>query len=226
MSKKSDWVAKGYEELYDQSNQTRTYLSLNMEKMGIEGANARWVENVFNKEQTNYADVFLAWQNPAERTPLKVVAIKDAKITFVPTYRQLYTGLLKNNPNVTNEDLVAMALPERSSKKPTPVPPPTTRPEHTVETALKELIIHFRDAGSKSKAKPAGVGGALIRWEIRDTPPTKALDLLNSALDTATPFTLQFTENQRGNRVYFALAWQSTKGEVGPWSEIGMAIIP
>ena len=226
MSKKNDWLAKSNEGLYNQSNQTSTYLSQNMEKMGIEGANAQWVEDVFNKEQANYADAFLNWQNPAERTALKIVAIKDAKSTLEPVYRQLYIGLLKNNPSVTNEDLVAMALPERSNKKPTPAPTPTTCPEHTVETALKKIIIHFRDAGSKSKAKPAGVSGALIRWEILDTPPAKALDLLNTTLDTATPFTLLFTENQRGNRVYFALAWQNTKGEIGPWSEIGMAIIP
>ena len=226
MSKKNDWLAKSNEGLYNQSNQTSTYLSQNMEKMGIAGANAQWVEDVFNKEQANYADAFLAWQNPAERTPLKIVAIKDAKSTFEPVYRQLYTGLLKNNPSVTSEDLVAMALPERSSKKSTPTPTPTTRPEYTVETALKKIEIHFRDAGSKSKAKPAGVNGALIRWEILNKPPGKAVDLLNTALDTATPFTLLFTENQRGSRVYFALAWQNTKGELGPWSEIGMAIVP
>jgi hypothetical protein len=31
---------------------------------------------------------------------------------------------------------------------------------------------------------------------------------------------------QRGKTVYFALRWENTRGEKGPWSEIMSAIIP
>ncbi|MDR3329013.1 MAG: hypothetical protein LBS63_02745, partial [Prevotellaceae bacterium] len=41
------------------------------------------------------------------------------------------------------------------------------------------------------------------------------LKLPNSALDTASPYTLDFTEAQRGKWVYACLAWQNPKGEKG-----------
>jgi hypothetical protein len=51
-------------------------------------------------------------------------------------------------------------------------------------------------------------------------------DLIHSAFDTRSPFTLSFDENQRGKTVYFCLRWENTRGEKGPWSEIVSGIIP
>jgi hypothetical protein len=35
-----------------------------------------------------------------------------------------------------------------------------------------------------------------------------------------------FENDQRGKTVYFALRWENTRGEKGPWSAIQIAIIP
>ena len=176
-------------------------------------------------EQAEFETRYKTAENPATRTKAAITTKTDARKKFETTLRTTIKAYVTYNPKVTDENRINMGLPIHKTSR-TPVAVPATYPEHTVETALRQIVIHFRDAGKERKAKPTGVGGALIRWDILDTPPTKAVELLNSALDTASPYTLRFTENQRGSRVYFALAWQNTKGEVGPWSEIGMAIVP
>jgi hypothetical protein len=44
--------------------------------------------------------------------------------------------------------------------------------------------------------------------------------------NTRTPYTFPFEYDQRGQTVYFALRWENTRGEKGPWSEIHSTIIP
>jgi hypothetical protein len=107
------------------------------------------------------------------------------------------------------------------------VPPPSTHPDFEIDTAeLRQLTIHFRDAGSTHRGKPAGVHGAEICWEFLNAPPEKIEDLKRSEFDTATPHTLRFDESDRGKRVYICLRWENNKGDKGPWGEIMEAIVP
>ena len=168
---------------------------------------------------------YLVTEFPANRTRAAIVMKNEACKVYKSAIRGILKAYVTYNPDVNDDQRINMGLPIHKTSR-TSIAVPATYPEYTVETSLRQIIIHFRDAGKDRRAKPAGVGGALIRWDILENPPAKAVDLSNSALDTATPYTLKFTENQRGFRVYFALAWQNTKGEVGPWSEIGMAIVP
>ena len=149
----------------------------------------------------------------------------EARSIYEPLLRIL-VGNLEYNTKVTDEERKEMGITGRSTRR-TPVLPPTTYPDFTVDTGtIRRLTINFRNHNSKNKAKPAGVSGAVIRWAMLDAAPEGLEALINSELDTATPFTLDFVDNQRGKRVYFCLAWQNTKGEKGPWSEIGVAIVP
>jgi hypothetical protein len=103
-----------------------------------------------------------------------------------------------------------------------------TYPDYDIDSGtIRHLILHFYDQGKKkSKAKPPGQHGVEIDWAILDAPPAAIKDLVNSAFDTHTPFTLEFDENERGKTVYFCLRWENTRGQKGPWSEIMSAIIP
>lgn len=227
MAKKLDWLSQNHEELYNQSNLTKNYLDKNLEKFGISGASADWVNNTFDPAQQAFANAFVDWQNPAERTPIKTAMLKETKELFCPIYRQLYTGFLKNNPNVKNEDLVAMGLPERSGAKPTPVPDPQTVPEAKIELPSPGVVlVHFNDKGAMRKAKPAGVHGVEIAWAILDDIPVDWSELSNSAFDTHTPYKFTFGGAERGRKLYFALRWENTRGVKGDWSEIYDTVIP
>jgi hypothetical protein len=86
--------------------------------------------------------------------------------------------------------------------------------------------INYRDMNERGTAKPKGVHGVEIAWEILDTPPVNWEQLTHSAFDTRTPAQLVFHGEQRGRTLYFALRWENTRGEKGPWSEIYGTIIP
>jgi hypothetical protein len=65
-----------------------------------------------------------------------------------------------------------------------------------------------------------------IAWALSDTPVTRWNELTHSNVDTNSPFTLVFENDQCGKTIYFAIRWENTRGEKGPWSEITSAIIP
>jgi hypothetical protein len=120
-----------------------------------------------------------------------------------------------------------MGLPERNSGGNTPAPIPTTQIETEIDlSVIRRILFHFHDSGSERKAKPVGVHGAEIRWSILPTAPHSIKELLNSSFDTHTPFMLEFDEEERGLSIYFCLRWENTRGDKGPWGEIGHAIIP
>ena len=218
---KTDFIPRADSSFNDWQKPLVVSLKTNATSWGIPTSTITAIET----EQAEFENRYETAENPATRTKAAVTTKTEARKKFEGTLRTTIKAYVTYNPAVTDEERINMGLPIHKTTR-TAVAVPTTFPEYTVETALRQVTIRFRDAAAGSKAKPAGVNGALIRWDILDTPPEKAIALLNSTLDTASPYTLTFTENQRGKRVYFALAWQNTKGEIGPWSEIGMAIVP
>jgi hypothetical protein len=176
--------------------------------------------------QADFENKYAIAETPETRTSVAILAKTEARRTLETSLRAFLKSYIMYNPDVTDADKRAMALPLHDTK-PTPTPVPTTYPEAEADTSvIRRLTLHFHDNGSKSKAKPAGVHGAEIRWAILDTPPATINELTTSSFDTHTPFTLQFEENQRGKTVYFCLCWENTRGEKGAWGEIVSAIIP
>ena len=169
---------------------------------------------------------FAVAENPATATKAATREKNEAREALETKVRAVNREYLMYNHLLTDADRENMGLPIHKTTH-TPVPAPTTIPEFTVDTSvIRNLKINFRDAGSSSKAKPDGVHGAEIRWNIQDAMPASIDELGHSSFDTHTPFTLAFDENQRGKSVYFCLRWENAKGDKGPWSEIVKAIIP
>jgi hypothetical protein len=128
---------------------------------------------------------------------------------------------------VTDTDLVEMGLPKHSTGGKTPPDPPTSLVEATVDTSTPAtVIIHFREKGKKSTAKPKGVHGAEIIHAILETPPTEWTELTNSSFFTSSPAKLTFTGKQRAMKLFFALRWEDNTGRKGPWNDIDSTIIP
>jgi hypothetical protein len=169
---------------------------------------------------------YLVANIPATRTSPAVIAKIEARRAVEKSVRTMIKAYIAYNAKITDADRIGMGLPIYKTTR-TPVPVPTTYPRFDVDTSIiRHLTVHFYDEGSRRKAKPAGVHGCEIRWDIRDAPPATMDDLLRSALDTRTPFTLGFEENQRGKTVWLCLCWENTTGAKGPWSEMVSAIIP
>jgi hypothetical protein len=226
-----DWLPGNHEALYDKANQTMNYLAESSVRAQFGFADdtplGEWFVDSFDVAYTVFITAYKAWENPALRTHVITAKLINAEKAFKPVYRQLYKGVLRENPLVTDADLIAMGLPERSSGGHTPTPVPQTSPEAEIRLPEPAVVeIHFRDEGSVHRGKPAGVHGAEIAWAVLDTPPEKWSQLTNSSFDTKSPFQFTFEGDQRGKKLYFALRWENTRGVKGPWSNILSAVIP
>jgi hypothetical protein len=230
MATNSDWIPKGHEDLHRQANQTATCLAVgaNITRLGLSGAQT-WISTEFTSKLNTLNTAFTAWQNPATRTSVLVATLKEAEDAFVPSYRKLYNGFLRDNPLVADADLLAMGLPKRSTGGRRPAPVPTTVPEYEIRLPSPAVIevLYFSTTGEGNRrGKPEGVHGVEVRSSVLAEPPAGWNVLTDSSFDTASPIKFTFTGEQRGQRFYFALRWENTRGEKGPWSEIGSAVIP
>jgi hypothetical protein len=220
-----------HEALYDQANQTVEYITVvdNRNRMGFSDDTPLgiWLDGVFLPKHTDFNTAFNIWRDVSTRTRAMTVTLKEKEDAFKPEYRNLYASL-KGNPLVTNNDLVRMALPERSSGSGhMPIPVPLTVPDTKTLTPSPGVIeVQFYDPLTLRRGKPHGVHGVEIVWAILDTPPVNWSELIHSAIDTKTPFRLSFEGEDRGRRLYFALRWENQVGDKGPWSEITSVIIP
>lgn len=68
--------------------------------------------------------------------------------------------------------------------------------------------------------------GSEIWVKIGDPPPTDPQELTFVALDTATPYVMEFKGEDVGKTAYFMLRWVNRKGESGPWSQTVSMMIP
>jgi hypothetical protein len=228
MASNRDWLARSHEGLAVQAAATTAYLTgETLTRIGITGTVLNWYMTEFIPKHNAFVAALDNWRNPSERTPAKITTLLSAEIEFRASYRLLYNGYLRKNPLVTDTDLVEMGLPKHPSGGKTPPQPPSTLIEASADTSKLGIIgINYRDMNEKGTAKPKGVHGAEIVYAILDAPPSDWSQLTNSIFDTKTPAQLVFTGEQRGKTVYFALRWENTRGDKGPWSTIYSAIIP
>jgi hypothetical protein len=150
----------------------------------------------------------------------------ETRKTLERACRQYYRAYLANNPHLGVNDRNELEIPIHSGTR-TPSTPPESRPvPDKIDLALRQVTIHFRDEGSDRKAKPKGAHGCEIRWSLLAAPPAHVGDLGDARLDTRTPVTLHFEEDQRGQKLYFCLRWVGPTGLEGPWGEIHDTIVP
>jgi hypothetical protein len=168
---------------------------------------------------------FYSITNSPKRTSIAVAQKNEARQDLLELIRILINFRLKN-PIITNDQLIALGLNVKDKTR-TPIPPPLTCPKFNLKVVdTRRINISFQDSESVTKAKPYGITGGIISYVILDRPPVKHEELTRTVLASRTPYTLDFTEEERGKTVYIAMRWQNKKGQIGTWSEIMSAIIP
>ncbi|MDR0982908.1 MAG: hypothetical protein LBM07_06710 [Culturomica sp.] len=195
----------------------------NAETWGIPSDVVLTTSELKTKWETTYSVV----ENPVTKTSITVQSKNVARKEYEKQVRMVVKYYISYNLKVSDEDKMAMGLPLHKTTR-TSVPVPDTVPDVTEidRNKIRCLTISFRDSGSDHRAKPAGVQGAVVKWIVSDTPPSGIDVFTHSALDTKSPITLEFTEQERSKLVYFALAWQNTKGEMGQFGEIQSSVVP
>jgi hypothetical protein len=223
-----DWLPKNHEGIYDMAVILVAYLTpAKLDAIGIAGEALAWYNNEFLVKYTDFEAAFNAWKDPAERTKNKIAVLERDEKSFVEMYRALYTGYIKNNPLVSNVELVDMGFPQRHEGGGTPSKPPTEFVEPSIILTGPAIItIEYRVKGEENRGKPKNCHGMELRWAILDQMPVDWTALTNSVFDTASPMQLTFEGEQRSKTLFFACRWENNIGQKGPWSEIFSVIIP
>jgi hypothetical protein len=157
-------------------------------------------------------------EDTAEKNRVKAATKKRLR-TFIK-------GYIRYHPAVTNADRDNCGVPNDSDTR-TPVPVPATRPEFSIVVKdIRTLSLPFHDQGTERRAIPYGIDGAVIHWVVMDHPATNVKELTNSVLATSSPYTLEFSDEERGKIVSIAMQWQNEKGQKGKFSEIQNTIVP
>jgi hypothetical protein len=131
-------------------------------------------------------------------------------------------------PPLTEPDLVSLGLKPRDTN-PTPIARPTARPSADVKLisagAFDILISPERDISHEKKS----YHGCKIVYDLFEqgaTPPTSEKQLTEMRFVRKKKESFVFQPQDSGKKAYFALRYENSKGEAGPWCPIFSVLIP
>ena len=90
----------------------------------------------------------------------------------------------------------------------------------TIDTSqrLRHTINFVDELTPTSRAKPDGAQGCEIWMKVGEPAPAGPKDVHYLALDTRTPYIVDFDAADAGKTAFYMLRWTSTRAEPGPWS--------
>ncbi|MDR2496308.1 MAG: hypothetical protein LBD21_04195 [Tannerellaceae bacterium] len=235
---RADWLPQSHGACHALINQAWKYLD-NTEirarfGFGIEtvynpaiNSPSHWLDNVFKPRLDEYNEVYGEWINQEIRTIVISAKFFRVEGELRTLFRQLYSGFVKGNIFIQEEDLEAMGFPKHRTAR-TEVPVPKGVPEmelHTPTTLV--LIVSYHNQGAHGTARPDGVAFMEFRYAIRtkdDRQPSYE-ELTLSLYDTSSPIKLTFKSVDRGKYIYCAGRWINSRGKPGDWSYIYSRIV-
>ena len=235
----SDWLPRKHEKLYSMLVAIIAYLTAGvLERLGIvssesnppsvgEHRNASsWFQTVFMPAYLSYAALYGNFMDLTKRTPVLAQDFYAAEALIISLLRQLYMGFIRNNVNATDSDRVAMGFPILKKTR-TDAPKPKEVPEADVthpSVGILEINVHTPDGSSRPNATTHGfeVRGAIANSPILDGEWQK---FDRSYFSTTSPLIISDLSSFIGKIFYFAVRWENTTGEKGPWSQVYSVMI-
>jgi hypothetical protein len=193
---------------------------------GADTPSGEWYDSVCVPALDVYSTTYRTWSSLATRTPLALDNLKDAERVYFPLYRQFH-ATVKASALVSNSSLEAMGFPPRHEGGGQRHPVNRTFIDLSVRPiGYVALSVAFENRDTGSSVIPYYLTGAVVSHSVSTTPVTDPNHLTHSRLATRSPMRIFFEPELRGATVYFAARWQNRRGELGPWSDISVAIIP
>lgn len=174
--------------------------------------------------QTTWTTAFPAHVAAVNAAKAAKQAKDEARAGYVAVIRPLVRRL-QASPQVTDAERAGLGITVR--QEPTPIGPPTTSPVCTIECGNRlQQTLRFADSATPTrKAKPAGAIGVEIWNKVGTAPPAGEADLRFVAVDTNSPYVMNFDSADGGKTNYVWMRWVSPTGERGPWGEQAQATI-
>jgi hypothetical protein len=221
-SSKQKPLPSGDHDFLEWAENFKTKLAPLIEGLGIPPADYELIVALKN----TFAAALVLTDAPSTKNPGTVAAKNDAHKALEKGVRKFIGEHLRYNDALTNQNREDLRIPVPDTTH-TPIPPPTTHPVLELKiSAIRQVKLYFRDPASETGARPYGVNGAVVLYDIRETPPARTGELKQNVLATRSPFKLNFEEDDRGKRIYVAVCWQNERGQRGPFSEVQSIFIP
>lgn len=158
---------------------------------------------------------------PATRTQAAVDAKNVSKKALVAKARQVIRTINGYAP-LTSTQRVELGLNPRDAV-PTPVPAPVTRPMLSVDPDGTLRIVD--ETMPDSKAKPAGVAGALVFIKIDGEAPASVDEAKFAILATRFRSQIPLPEGSSKKTLWVLARWYNPRGELGPVSTLASTAI-
>jgi hypothetical protein len=220
MAMNSDWLPKSKTATIEMANNW-------VAKIGV---NAAWgIPAAATQNLTEKAAALqtLLATPPDDRTPTINARIKEAAKALADTMRDVKKRYFFVPP-LTDPDLISLGLKPRDTN-PTPIAKPTVRPTADVKIkgagAFDISISPERDISHDEKS----YYGCKIVFELFEqgaTPPTNEKQLTEGRFVRKKKESFVFQPQDSGKKAYFALRYENSKGEAGPWCPIFSVLIP
>jgi hypothetical protein len=110
---------------------------------------------------------------------------------------------------------------------PTRHPAPSVRPDIVVENTSNhfEHKIRALDPANGKAVKPEGVHGVRYAWQVGGEKPASGEGLPKAKFSRNTDHDVTHTEADKGETAYYAVCYENSAGDAGPWSPIEEAVI-
>jgi len=216
-----DWIKRSDDDFDDQFAQFNAWVQDNGLTHGLTAGQLTALDNAY----TAWSPAFIN-HKAAQTNATAAKEIKDDKRADGEALMREQAATLQVNSLTTDAERMSAGMAVRDGTR-TRAAVPTTRPIAMIDTSQRlRHTINFKDETTpNSKKKPVGVMGVEIWCGLGPTPPADASTCSFVALDTSTPYVVEYDGADANKIAHYLLRWVNTRGEKGPWSETASATI-
>lgn len=151
---------------------------------------------------------------------------KNALVESITTAVRALVRTLQANPGLNDAGRARLGMTVPDTKR-TPSPVPTTHPVAQIDVGqpLRHTGTVRDEATPNRRAKPKGVYGVEVRYQVGGAEPTDPNQMLTLGTFPDSAFVKDFNLADAGKTVYYYMRWVNKRGAAGPWSELVSATI-
>lgn len=222
-----DYIPRSDVDFLNWAQTFSTYLEAHAGPLDIEPPTLMAIQSKVSAFSTTYAHHLTAGQAASAAKEAKNVSRSAAEEAIRTLVRQIQA-----NPKVDDGLRAGLGIRvrdrirslARSRRK------LSSRPIAVVDASrrYRHEILFMDESTPTSRAKPKGVMGCEIWVAVKaanEAPPANASEYTFVAMDTATPYMVEYTGDEVGKTAHYLLRWVKTNGEKGPLSETVSATI-
>jgi len=221
MGSNSDWLPSSKTAMVEMANSWGTKFAVHGQAWGVPDAATANLAGKAGALQTLIATP------AAERTPTMNAQIMAAKKTLADVMRDIKKRHFFVPP-MTDADLVSLGLKPKDTVA-TPIAAPMVRPVAIVKLkgagAFDIHIAPERDISAETKS----YYGCKIAYELFEQgapPPVSEKQLTEGRFIRKKRESFVFQPQDSGKKAYFAMRYENSKGDSGPWCPIFSVLIP